>query len=86
MCFASWHGFIELYITMVTLLLTNQPQLQMAAMRLGDPGQADDSKCSFLMVFPYLVLKMTEYQTMCSIIPETNKTGRFCFLIKDEWH
>ena len=28
---------------------------------------------------------MTEYEPMCSIIPETNNTGRFCFLIKDEW-
>ena len=41
MCFASWRGFIELYITTVTLLLTNQQQLQMVAMhpRRPRPGK-----------------------------------------------
>ena len=86
MCFASWCGFIELYITMLALLLTNQPSYRWQQRVLGDLAQAEDSKFSFLMVFPYLILKMTEYQPMCSMIPETNNTGRFCFLIKDEWH
>lgn len=37
MCFASWPGFTELYITTVTLPLTNQQQLQTVAMHSRRP-------------------------------------------------